>query len=210
MRLLNAFILPLLAALSSILVYCHPLDSSSADLIRRTDGDVSYLPAREAGYLPAETELELRRIKESFNLAKRDQLDTRNPILIGIIRQAVVTIVRGLIQAIADDKLARADFTSSFISEARNNYPEFNWVICHVDHITQFDGVEGDDWGHGHEEFDIVIGGTVGYEVYYFGSGTFIRLGDGGFLNWAYGGNVISRTDSSDSQRAIVVFGPTV
>ena len=47
-----------------------------------------------------------------------------------------------------------------------NNYPQFNWVICHVDHVTLFDGAKDEDWGHGHEEFDITIGGTIGYTTF--------------------------------------------
>ncbi len=62
-------------------------------------------------------------------------------------------------------------------------YPDFNFVICHTKHSYTWDGNRGQDWDHWHEEFDIKIGGTIGYEVYWARSGTFKREGDGGYLN---------------------------
>ncbi|KAF9502399.1 hypothetical protein BDN71DRAFT_1437989 [Pleurotus eryngii] len=47
-------------------------------------------------------------------------------------------------------------------SEMRAQDPEFNWVICHPELDYKFDCERGDDWSHKHEEFDLVIGGTIG------------------------------------------------
>ncbi|KAF8896149.1 hypothetical protein BD779DRAFT_1667990 [Infundibulicybe gibba] len=79
----------------------------------------------------------------------------------------------------------------------------FNFVICHTAHKHQWDGAFGPDWGHWHQEFDIQVGGTVGYEIYYARSGWFKRQGDGGFLNWAYGGKVVGNSEGGSR----IVFG---
>ncbi|TEB12651.1 hypothetical protein FA13DRAFT_1652609, partial [Coprinellus micaceus] len=65
----------------------------------------------------------------------------------------------------------------------RQDHPEFNWVICHVAHRTEFDGNKDEHWGHRHQEFDVKIGGNIGYDIYWFMSGTFVRLGDPGYIN---------------------------
>ncbi|EJD44584.1 hypothetical protein AURDEDRAFT_114304, partial [Auricularia subglabra TFB-10046 SS5] len=65
-------------------------------------------------------------------------------------------------------------------------YPKTNVVVCHTDHEAHFDGQEGVDWAHTHFEIDIQLGGTIGYEVYVGGSGTFKRKGDGGYINWGW------------------------
>ena len=41
---------------------------------------------------------------------------------------------------------------------------------------------------HVHQELDIGLGFSQGYEIWVFDSGTFSRAGDGGFINWAFGG----------------------
>ncbi|THV00213.1 hypothetical protein K435DRAFT_719190 [Dendrothele bispora CBS 962.96] len=71
----------------------------------------------------------------------------------------------------------------------------FNYVVCHTEHDAKWDGKEGVDWSHSHQEFDIQVGGTIGYEIYAAKSGVFTRIGDGGFLNWAYKGAIINTED---------------
>ncbi|KAG5637723.1 hypothetical protein H0H81_003433 [Sphagnurus paluster] len=84
------------------------------------------------------------------------------------------------------DKKARGEFTNRIVAEGRRNKPQFNWIICHTKHRTQWKGVKGVDWDHDHKEFD------VKYEIYYAREGEFWRDGDGGYLNgayqWAYSG----------------------
>ena len=41
---------------------------------------------------------------------------------------------------------------------------------------------------HVHQELNIGLGFTQGYEIWVFDSGTFSRAGDGGFINWAFEG----------------------
>ncbi|RXW19741.1 hypothetical protein EST38_g6103 [Candolleomyces aberdarensis] len=128
----------------------------------------------------------------------------QGPIVSGLIVQGIVHLVEYVLGRIADDKGARSDYTRDFVVNAAKEYPGWNWVICHVEHTTQFDGVQGDDWGHDHVEFPVFLG-SIGYEIYWFKSGTFVRGGDGGWLNWAYIGNIISRVDADGS--STVVFG---
>ncbi|KAF9497843.1 hypothetical protein BDN71DRAFT_535967 [Pleurotus eryngii] len=124
-----------------------------------------------------------------------ETLEDRSPAAIASIAlEGVNMIISGIQGAINADKDARGKFTSSLVSEMRKKYPKFNWVVCHTKHETKFNGKKGKDWDHRHQEFDIKLGGTVGYEIYNLGSGEFIRKGDGGFLNWAYIGNVASKS----------------
>ncbi|KAJ8522025.1 hypothetical protein ONZ45_g1390 [Pleurotus djamor] len=106
----------------------------------------------------------------------------------------VTSVVEGIVGGIQQDNERREAYTKGVVAEMRNKFPNFNWVICHVKHSTNFEGTRGVDWGHKHHEFDIVIGGTIGYELYWFRKGEFTRHGDGGFINWAYRGNVVSRS----------------
>jgi len=108
------------------------------------------------------------------------------------IMDMISKVVGGIKAGIEKDKELRGDFTSKLVGDMSHNNPAFNYVVCHTKHTTAFDGVEGTDWGHSHQEFDVKVGGTIGYEIYYLKSGVFTRQGDGGFLNWAYIGNVKS------------------
>ncbi|RDB14947.1 hypothetical protein Hypma_016157 [Hypsizygus marmoreus] len=116
----------------------------------------------------------------------------------------ITGVVAGIKAGIAADKNKRSQFTQDLVKDLSSKNPAFNYVICHTKHTTAFDGAKGTDWGHSHQEFDIKIGGTVGYEIYWAKSGKFTRQGDGGYLNWAYIGNVKSK--SPDGKE--IVFGP--
>ncbi|KAM6495020.1 hypothetical protein JOM56_009643 [Amanita muscaria] len=93
----------------------------------------------------------------------------------------------------------RSQFAPDVVAALWNSNPHYNYVICHVAHDYSFQGTQGVDWDHQEQggyavSFDIVVGGA----------GHFIRHGDGGFINWAYIGNVASRTDIGHS--TMVVF----
>ena len=62
--------------------------------------------------------------------------------------------------------------------------------VCSVYSITRYFGwlSSAPDAVHVHQELDIGLGFTQGYEIWVFDSGTFSRAGDGGFINWAFGG----------------------
>ncbi|TEB23175.1 hypothetical protein FA13DRAFT_1740316 [Coprinellus micaceus] len=99
----------------------------------------------------------------------------------------IIDVIKGKIEK---DKARRSQFTSDFIKDAMAKYRGWNWVICHTKHKTDFKGENH----HRHEEFKVSFGKTIGYEIYWFKAGTFERQGDGGYLNWAYGGNIVSKS----------------
>ncbi|KAG6840758.1 hypothetical protein C0991_004608 [Blastosporella zonata] len=117
------------------------------------------------------------------------QLDRR--IIGAIIRVAekvIELIVSKVKEAIAHDKLERAKFTVHVCDMGRADHKEFNWMVIHTKHRTKFEGTKGKDWDHSHKEFDVKIGGTIGYEVYYTREGQLWNNGDGDYINWAYEG----------------------
>jgi hypothetical protein len=127
------------------------------------------------------------------------------------IFDAIKLTVDGIIAAfhaiqdtIARDKYMRSGFTQEAVAKLRGSHPKMNFVICHTGHHYNFPGVKGKDWYHDHRELKVhfPIGSTIGYEIYGFGAGEFFREGDGGYLNWAYIGNV----KSSDNNGGHVVF----
>ncbi|KAF8896151.1 hypothetical protein BD779DRAFT_1667992 [Infundibulicybe gibba] len=91
--------------------------------------------------------------------------------------------IKTVVDDAKEDKKARNEFTKLVVASLRETFPSFNFVICHTKHSYEWDGDSGSDWGHWHQEFDIKVGGTVGFEIYYARSGWFKRIGDGGFLN---------------------------
>jgi hypothetical protein len=101
--------------------------------------------------------------------------------------QKIIEVIKGKIEK---DKTRRSQFTSDFIKDAMAKYRGWNWVICHTKHKTNFKG----EHHHRHEEFKVSFGKTIGYEIYWFKAGTFERQGDGGYLNWSYGGNIASKS----------------
>ncbi|KAF5359357.1 hypothetical protein D9756_003597 [Leucocoprinus leucothites] len=100
-----------------------------------------------------------------------------------VVIKGILDIVQEILHGIKSDKKGREEFTKSTVSNGLERYPEFNWVVVHPQHEIDFDGVKNEDWGHQHHEYDIKIGGTIGYEIYWFRSGKFKRFGDGGFIN---------------------------
>ncbi|KAF8079373.1 hypothetical protein FPV67DRAFT_115230 [Lyophyllum atratum] len=120
------------------------------------------------------------------------------------VAKMIIDVVGSIKAGIAADKNARSGFTQDTVGKMNKQNPKFNYIMCHTKHTTAFDGKQGVDWGHTHQEFDIKIGGTIGYEIYWVKSGKFTRKGDGGYLNWAYIGNVKSK--SKDGKE--IVFGP--
>jgi len=121
-----------------------------------------------------------------------------------IVVKAVELIVNAIKGQIEKDKEMRGQWTSKMIGELRGKHPQFNFVLCHTQHKTAFKGAQGVDWGHSHQELPVSFRKTIGYEIYWFKEGTFERIGDGGWLNWAYAGVVKSK--SGDGKK--LTFGP--
>lgn len=57
----------------------------------------------------------------------------------------------------------RGKFTQAVVTQGREKHSHLNWVICHPKHQYRFDGVEGVNWGRMHKEYNVEIGGTIGY-----------------------------------------------
>jgi len=125
-----------------------------------------------------------------------EEMERRRGGGVGDVAKLIVDIFVGLANQVKADKMARGQFTSSLVSQLSGRNPKMNYVVCHTKHRYRFDGNRGSDWTHSHQEFDIKVGGTIGYEIYAFKSGEFWRQGDGGYLNWAYSGNVKSKNDN--------------
>ncbi|KAF6745794.1 ectomycorrhiza-regulated small secreted protein [Ephemerocybe angulata] len=111
---------------------------------------------------------------------------------------SIIDSVTNTVRDIAARNPSRGDFTQQVVSAGSSNWPQYNWVICHTSYITRFDGGAETDWDGIHWDL-----GSIGYDLYWFTSGTFERHGDGGFINWAYSGRVISTSNNG----ATVVFG---
>jgi hypothetical protein len=78
-------------------------------------------------------------------------------------------------------------FTQSMVAKLTRQYPD---IIIYHDQDSQFNGVNGINSVHIHVECSLdFFSWTQGYEVQVFDSGTFTAVGDGGYLNWCFGGN---------------------
>ncbi|KAK7039172.1 hypothetical protein VNI00_010076 [Paramarasmius palmivorus] len=91
----------------------------------------------------------------------------------------------------ADDDENRGRFTQETVARSLAEHPDYNVVIVHPKHTANWEGEQGVDWAHRHQEFDVKLGGTIGYEIYVAKAGEFVLEGDGGFINWAFGGNFV-------------------
>ncbi|KDQ24781.1 hypothetical protein PLEOSDRAFT_1107712 [Pleurotus ostreatus PC15] len=175
--------IPSLVALT-ILLLSYATSTISVAVVRRhhaEDGVYAFTPA----------ELVHPRTDDESHLVV---LEGRRNALARVAVNGIRAIIRKVQRTLDEDKDARGKFTYNLVSEMQQQYPGFNWVVCHTKHETKFDGEKGKEWDHRHQEFDIKLGGTVGFEIYNLKSGEFIRQGDGGFLNWAYIGNVASKS----------------
>ncbi|KAF9496840.1 hypothetical protein BDN71DRAFT_690673 [Pleurotus eryngii] len=151
-------------------------------------------------FLDAEQELEAR--TEYINPDNNTQLLEARKGAGGaadLLGDVVTSIITGIQDGINADKDARSKFTYDLVGQLHAKQPQFNWILCHTKHDYKWDGQRGVDWDHRHQEFDVKIGGTIGYEIYNAKSGRFFRKGDGGYLNWAYIGNVLkTENDGKD------------
>ncbi|KAF5354324.1 hypothetical protein D9756_007348 [Leucocoprinus leucothites] len=150
-------------------------------------------------------ELETRHPNDEFGVSRRED-NTLERRQAADIAKSVGGLINSILEGVQHDNEGREKFTKDIVAKGRQQYPDFNWVVCHVKHETQFNGEKGKDWGHQHQEFDLQIGGTVGYEIYWLRSGTFKRQGDGGYINWAWSG-AISGTD--DNGATVHFVNPT-
>ncbi|KAJ7457093.1 hypothetical protein FB451DRAFT_1183599 [Mycena latifolia] len=101
--------------------------------------------------------------------------------------------------------IRRSEFTQTIVRNLRRNNPRFNYVICSTRHRVRFEGRPNDDFSQTTVSLPVWWGlGSMRYQVYTCRAGVFQLLGDGGFLNWAYFGNVVR--DTGGRQPRTVTF----
>lgn len=100
--------------------------------------------------------------------------------------QSVVTAIENVIDLVEGDiQDAESKYTTGIVSTLREQYPTMNVLVYH----DQDSGYNLYGATHAHVEMDIFAGFSQGYEVWVFDYGTFELAGDGGYSNWAIGGN---------------------
>jgi len=194
---------------SLVLVSAFPVGHQPTDLMGRNDGD-AYAAVAVRDFDPIEDELYERDFdeREFDEFAERDLENGLQERQVQAVIKVAEKVAEGIVKVvdlikdkIQKDKNARSQWTQDFVNRLHTQNPHFNYVICHTDHTAKWDGVRGKDWSHMHQEFPVSFGKTVGYEIYWGRTGTFQRKGDGGYLNWAFYGNVKSR--SSDGKTIV-------
>ena len=159
------------------------------------DSDIDHLDDRRRHLLvsrdpaPVPVPAEIEEPVASANLTRRG-VDYGRVVNIG---GAISSIISG---AKGQDDQKRENVIRNMVDGMAAHVPGANVVACHTKHEAKFDGEQGKDWIHQHFEVDISLGGTVGYELYMGNSGTFKRLGDGGFINWGY--NAVLAKDAEE------------
>ena len=100
---------------------------------------------------------------------------------------SVISQVVGILQNVFDPKEAREKFTNDSVDRLLQEFPDYNVILVHTAH--HFDGGEHI---HKHVEYYTGAGNSYGYEVYLMRRGqktVFVLDGDGGFINWCFGGS---------------------
>ncbi|KAF6756760.1 hypothetical protein DFP72DRAFT_1044866 [Ephemerocybe angulata] len=212
MRFSKIFSFVLIGAAS--LAFARPIPLSEEELILRNDGDASVfegreitleeIGARDAAFAAVSGDsLEARDIsdEEIYRLALRhllskrdfsDEIEARGVIGVAkMVIEGVMKVVELIKGKIKEDKEHRGKYTIDMVNRLRKEDPSSNYVIC--DTKYSFDpkgGKENKDWFHHVAKFKDSFGKKVRYDILKFHKGKFTRKGDGGWLNWAYIGNV--------------------
>jgi len=143
-------------------------DDSLIQVVRAVDNDIKR---------NSQEDLEARQIGDAIGIAAD-----------------IADLITAIINAANEDDTKRSTFTQDTVAQSQKKWPSYNWVICHVQYSYDFQGNQNTDWGKSHSELPLSwFGMTIGYDLFWFKSGTFTRLGDGGYINWAYYGTVTSR-----------------
>lgn len=114
---------------------------------------------------------------------------------VSVLITAAKTVIEGIEDLInlidGDVHEAEGKFTTGTVDYLRDQYPTMNVLVYH----NQDCGYDLFDATHTHVEMDIGLGFTQGYEVWVFDHGTFELVGDGGYENWAIGGDFDGPSD---------------
>jgi hypothetical protein len=82
-----------------------------------------------------------------------------------------------------EDNWFRTNFTQNFVGAMRKQFPHRNVIVVHGPYNYSLVNVRA-------LPYDLpLVADTYSYDILLFDSGTFVRLGDGGFTNWAFDGN---------------------
>jgi hypothetical protein len=102
-----------------------------------------------------------------------------------LVEQSIQELIN-IGQLVAQEHATESAFTQALVAQLTRQYPDKNVVVYH-DQDCKFNGVNA---VHQHVECNLSFFSTTqGYEVQIFDSGTFTLVGDGGYLNWCFGGN---------------------
>lgn len=94
---------------------------------------------------------------------------------------SLVTDQLGNLINAAEQDGKRLDFTQMTVDTLMQNHPGFNVMVCCTDCNAQLDGVD--------MHLDSQDYGFATYQIWVFESGTFDLEGDGGLINWCFGGS---------------------
>lgn len=83
---------------------------------------------------------------------------------------------------------ARDEFTQSTVKHFRTLFPDYNCLV--IDNVWKHI-VSLENFKHHHVEIPRDLFGTHGFDIYVFESGLVTKGGDGGFINWCFGGKYI-------------------
>jgi len=200
---LFAFLGLLIATVAALPSPIHLRKNSDSIQSRNT----SHSQALDDSFVWADDPIFSRYFESTYEISERDfaaatveprwMAEAAQTIVKGVI--AIVNLIKGKIEK---DKQMRSQWTHDMIGKWREKYPKWNFVFCHTKH--KFEPKRGTPSGHLHQELKVSFGKTIGYEIYWFKEGTFRRIGDGGWLNWAYSGNVKRTSDGGK----FLEFGP--
>lgn len=165
-----ALVLPLISS-----TLAAPLSASSSKLVTRDAGNMTSV-AFNNPKMPSTLDHGLTRRQEGVDPAA--------------VAEEVLNIAKTVFDWVQDINNAQHEaesaFTQNTIDQLLAYYPGKNAIIFH-DQDSTTDFVNG---VHQHYELDLPSSpGTQGYEIFVLDSGTFTRAGDGGYLNWCFGGS---------------------
>jgi|SRR5271154_1337607 hypothetical protein len=98
----------------------------------------------------------------------------------------IIEIITDIEDIDATEHEAESNFTQGVVLQLGESYPTWNAIVVTSDEDYNF---TFNDYVYAHQECDIGLGFTKGYNIYMLDYGTFQLNGDGGFINWAFGGN---------------------
>ncbi|KAI5056203.1 hypothetical protein GOP47_0029724 [Adiantum capillus-veneris] len=117
------------------------------------------------------------------------KVDARSIITVEVDPAAVIQQIREIFRTMASHfnstRVVRDEAIKGIRDHFRAAVPTRNVVVIHTQHVHTLLGLE-----HSHMVLQTGIFKKVPVDIYVFKSGVLTNLGDGGFINWAWGGYV--------------------